>query len=86
MWSIMKKRVLLALTLAPDLIANIPLALSNRAEQRIPLYYWKESFINFGDHLSLKLIERIVQSTVEVYQKQTYGINFFDIHSRIPLC
>jgi pyruvyltransferase len=38
----------------------------------IPLFYWKEgSFVNFGDHLSLKLVERIVDGPVRFYTKKT---------------
>ncbi len=36
----------------------------------LPLYYWDESAkINFGDHLSLKLVERIVNGPVNVCPK-----------------
>lgn len=41
-------------------------ALSNKA---LPLYYWNDKFINFGDYLSLKLVERIVQTSVRVFDK-----------------
>jgi len=42
--------------------------------QGLPLYFWNEQwhgryFLNFGDHLSLKLVERIVQGQVRVYKK-----------------
>ena len=34
-------------------------------ESGIPLYYWKsKNIVNFGDHLSLKLVERIVESDI----------------------
>jgi len=37
----------------------------------LPLFYWQEgSFINFGDYLSLKLIERIVEGPVRFYTKK----------------
>ena len=40
--------------------------------QGIPLYYWKHKhFINFGDYLSLKLVERIVGQRVVEYQKNS---------------
>jgi pyruvyltransferase len=40
----------------------------------LPLYYWNEqwhgrTFVNFGDILSLKLVERIVGKSVRVYKK-----------------
>lgn len=40
----------------------------------LPLYYWNEKwqgrvFVNFGDYLSLKLVERIVGSPIRVYKK-----------------
>lgn len=34
----------------------------------LPLYYWKEKFVNFGDYLSLKLVERIVGGPVREYK------------------
>lgn len=35
-------------------------------QQQVPLYYWQaKSYTNFGDYLSLKLVERIVESSVE---------------------
>lgn len=37
----------------------------------LPLYYWQQNhFVNFGDYLSLKLVERIVNQPVRVYQKK----------------
>ena len=45
--------------------------LSLSATEGLPLYYWHENkAINFGDHISLKLVERIVGSTIEVYEKK----------------
>lgn len=36
----------------------------------LPLYYWQQNrFVNFGDYLSLKLIQRIVGGEVKVCQK-----------------
>lgn len=37
----------------------------------LPLYYWNDKIINFGDYLSLKLVERIVQSSVRVHDKNS---------------
>lgn len=37
--------------------------------QGIPLYYWQQqSFVNFGDYISLKLVERIVNTPVKVHK------------------
>jgi pyruvyltransferase len=53
---------------------GLPLYLhSGTVPDRIPLYYWKERFINFGDYLSLKLLERMVNGPVEVYEKQHHA-------------
>lgn len=39
--------------------------------QGLPLYYWQQkAFVNFGDYLSLKLVERIVDCPVRVYQRK----------------
>jgi pyruvyltransferase len=38
----------------------------------LPVFYWKEgNFINFGDHLALKIVERIVGSPLKFYNKRT---------------
>lgn len=34
----------------------------------LPLYYWREKFVNFGDYLSLKLLERIIGIPIQVYR------------------
>jgi pyruvyltransferase len=37
----------------------------------LPLYYWQhKKFDNFGDYLSLKLLERIVQQPVETFDRK----------------
>lgn len=37
----------------------------------LPLYYWRQKeFVNFGDFLSLKLLERITNSPIRIYQKK----------------
>lgn len=39
-------------------------------EQGLPLYYWQQQkFVNFGDYLSLKLVERIVDRPVRVHRR-----------------
>lgn len=49
-----------------NLHANTP------ASEGIPLFYWKEgNFINFGDYLSLKIVERIAGTPSKVYNKRT---------------
>jgi pyruvyltransferase len=38
----------------------------------LPLYYWQtDAFVNFGDYLSLKLVERIVGQSIETPKKMT---------------
>ena len=40
-------------------------------ETGLPLYYWKApSYVNFGDHLSVKIVERIVGGYVEAHNKK----------------
>jgi pyruvyltransferase len=40
-------------------------------QKGLPLFYWKEgAFINFGDYLSLKLVERIVDGPLCFYNKK----------------
>jgi pyruvyltransferase len=42
------------------------------AEEGLPLYYWQQNaFVNFGDYLSLKLVERVVDQSVQVYRRDT---------------
>jgi pyruvyltransferase len=38
-------------------------------QKGLKLFYWEEKFRNFGDYVSLKLVERIVQGPVEVAKK-----------------
>ncbi|MBS0649888.1 MAG: polysaccharide pyruvyl transferase family protein [Verrucomicrobia bacterium] len=48
------------------LIAALPICL--RSEEGLPLYYWQQQkFVNFGDYLSLKIVERIVGGPVKVF-------------------
>jgi pyruvyltransferase len=35
----------------------------------LPLFYWHEKFLNFGDYLALILVERIVGQPIREYQK-----------------
>ena len=42
-------------------------------EDGLALYYWRENFINFGDYISLQLVERIVGGTVRVCEKKPSG-------------
>lgn len=44
------------------------------ASNELPLFYWNEkwrgrTFVNFGDYISLKLVERIVEGPVRAYIK-----------------
>lgn len=39
--------------------------------KQLPLYYWRqEAFVNFGDYLSLKVVERMVNSSIHVYSRK----------------
>lgn len=41
----------------------------------IPLYYWQQKeFVNFGDYISLMLVERIVDAPVEVFKRYPNNI------------
>ena len=47
--------------------------ISLRAEESIalPLYYWDaKTFVNFGDYLSVKIVERMISGPVEIYKKK----------------
>jgi hypothetical protein len=36
----------------------------------LPLYYWQQpQFVNFGDYLSVKVVERIIDRPVRIYKK-----------------
>ena len=40
-------------------------------KEGLPLYYWQQkNYVNFGDYLSLKLLERIVNDPICVYKKE----------------
>lgn len=43
----------------------------NAISEGLPLYYWKEpaDFVNFGDHLSLKIVERMVNTPIQEFGK-----------------
>ena len=40
-------------------------------EEGVPLFYWQEQKVNFGDELSRVLVERIVGSSVRCYNKRS---------------
>ncbi len=51
-------------------------------EWGLPLYYWQAGkFVNFGDYISLKLVERIVGCPVEV----PYGANIRRVHKLLAI-
>ncbi len=55
---------LLALTLVGSAV------FAESEKEGLPLYYWQQSkFVNFGDYLSLKLVERIVDRPVRVAKR-----------------
>jgi pyruvyltransferase len=40
----------------------------------LPIYYWQQpSFVNFGDYLSLKLVERITGNSVSIFKKKKFN-------------
>lgn len=52
------------------LIFFVSNAISLFAREGIPLYYWREpGWTNFGDLLSVKIVERIIGGPVEIYRK-----------------
>lgn len=45
---------------------------THASSEGLPLFYWKEgNFVNFGDYLSLKIVERIVGTSLRFYNKKT---------------
>lgn len=42
------------------------LGLYTNIKPGLPLYYWQDKIVNFGDYISLKLVERIVRTAVRV--------------------
>jgi pyruvyltransferase len=51
----------------------IPSFWINLEAEGLPLYYWQQpQFVNFGDYLSLKLVEKIVGEEVQVYKKKMF--------------
>lgn len=40
--------------------------IASMTKRAIPMYYWQDHIYNFGDYISLKLVERIVGKPVEV--------------------
>ena len=48
------------------------LSASSSVDVGLPLFWWKEGdFINFGDHISYQLVERIVGSPLKSYNKKS---------------
>ncbi len=46
----------------------------NVSQEGLPLYYWQQNaFVNFGDYLSLKVVERIVNGPVKVHQNHSWN-------------
>ena len=61
---LVKLTLVIALSIRSTCLANV----SN--SEGLPLYYWKQpTFVNFGDYLSLKLVEKIVGGPVVSYRK-----------------
>lgn len=56
--------------------SSIPLLLfsSNPPKQGLPIYYWQQSsFVNFGDYLSLKLVERITGGPTHLFKRKRFN-------------
>lgn len=52
-------------------LANTKSIAEEKPSEGLPLYYWDEDpFVNFGDYLSIKLIERIVNGPVEAFPQK----------------
>ncbi|MCX6990704.1 MAG: polysaccharide pyruvyl transferase family protein [Chlamydiae bacterium] len=52
------------------LMCSFPISLSAEDIQSLPLYYWDaKKFVNFGDYLSVKIVEKMIQGPVEIYKK-----------------
>jgi pyruvyltransferase len=64
----------LAYTLLLLFISSLNLSLTSvlaTPSEGLPLYYWQQkAFVNFGDYISLKLVERIVDGPVQLYKKK----------------
>lgn len=53
------------------LIPSLLLSMNSSPLQGLPIYYWQQtSFVNFGDYLSVKLIERITGEPVRIFKKK----------------
>jgi pyruvyltransferase len=51
----------------------------------LPLYYWQTSrFVNFGDYISLKLVERILGGNIRICQSKDPEQKFLAIGSLLP--
>ncbi len=69
------KNKIISLYLVLELILCLsPCYSTSFTKQGLPLYYWQQPrMVNFGDYLSLKLVERIVGEEVRVYKKKMFG-------------
>lgn len=67
-YSMIKKMIF---TLLPCLLvfSSVPCFSAPPQKKGLELYYWQQPhFVNFGDYLSLKIVERIVNTPVKVYK------------------
>lgn len=54
----------------PRAFFTFALSLTLTLPGELPLYYWQQKeFVNFGDYLSVKIVERIVDNPVTIYRK-----------------
>lgn len=55
-------------------IPSLLVSMSSAQTQGLPIYYWQQtSFVNFGDYLSVKLIERITGEPVKIFKKKRFN-------------
>lgn len=64
-----KKKLLLIISI---LYLTSSFSFADRIEQKdLPLWYWRQkSFVNFGDYLSLKIVERMAKKPIKEYFKK----------------
>jgi pyruvyltransferase len=63
---------MLAFLILPYLLGSVsPITGNEFVKEGIPLFYWHENaYTNFGDYISLKLVERIVGGPVRYFKKK----------------
>lgn len=68
------KRIICLYFLLVFFLGSIGAFAAEASKEGLPLYYWQQNhFVNFGDYLSLKLVERIVAGPVKVHQNYPWN-------------